>query len=180
MLPQLAQALGGARCELLRAVGSAAGHDAFTELQKELEGVLEDDVASAKNTFLNRQAYGQGGRSSGRGGRRSAGRSSEERRSCQAMYLDYVIWYSIPQRLFCVKLYASPSRELLVAQQPKGMSGTCKALAVTSQAGTTGLVTHPDADLPCRTQQCFAVKNAVDGFLDVARQTFCRVTEQAS
>lgn len=30
----------------------------------------------------------------------------------------------------------------------------------------------------CRTQQCFAVKNGVDGFLDVARQTFCRVTEQ--
>lgn len=37
------------------------------------------------------------------------------------------------------------------------------------------------ARLPCcrRTQQCFAVKAGVDGFLDVARQTFCRVTEQA-
>lgn len=30
----------------------------------------------------------------------------------------------------------------------------------------------------CRTQQCFAVKGGVDGFLDIARQTFCRVTEQ--
>lgn len=30
----------------------------------------------------------------------------------------------------------------------------------------------------CRTQQCFAVKKGCDGFLDVARQTFCRVTEQ--
>lgn len=47
--------------------------------------------------------------------------------------------------------------------------------------------THPaDADSQCtcpqtcRTQQCFAVKKGVDGFLDVARATFCRVTEQAS
>ncbi len=30
----------------------------------------------------------------------------------------------------------------------------------------------------CRTQQCFAVKGGVDGFLDIARQNFCRVTEQ--
>ncbi|DBA95622.1 TPA: hypothetical protein ACH3X3_013469 [Trebouxia sp. C0006] len=29
-----------------------------------------------------------------------------------------------------------------------------------------------------RTQQCFAVKSGVDGILDLARSTFCRVTEQ--
>ncbi|PSC68890.1 DNA mismatch repair MSH4 [Micractinium conductrix] len=81
-LPPLAEALAGARCEVLRAVRDAAGHAAFAELARELEAVLEDDVASSKNAFLN------------------------------------------------------------------------------------------------RTQQCFAVKKGCDGFLDVARQTFCRVTEQ--
>ncbi len=29
-----------------------------------------------------------------------------------------------------------------------------------------------------RTQQCFAVRSGVDGILDLARSTFCRVTEQ--
>ena len=29
-----------------------------------------------------------------------------------------------------------------------------------------------------RTQQCFAVKSGADGVLDLARSTFCRVTEQ--
>lgn len=29
-----------------------------------------------------------------------------------------------------------------------------------------------------RTQQCFAVKGGVDGFLDLARSAFCRITEQ--
>ena len=48
------------------------------------------------------------------------------------------------------------------------------------------LFTHFASPLPAarltphnRTQQCFALKSGVDGFLDVARQTFCRVTEQA-
>lgn len=54
MLPTLAAALSGAQCELLRAVAAAAGHAAFAELNAELEAVLEEDVASAKNTFLNR------------------------------------------------------------------------------------------------------------------------------
>ena len=29
-----------------------------------------------------------------------------------------------------------------------------------------------------RTQQCFAVRSGVDSILDLARSTFCRVTEQ--
>ena len=29
-----------------------------------------------------------------------------------------------------------------------------------------------------RTQQCFAVKNGADGLLDIARATFCRLTEE--
>lgn len=29
-----------------------------------------------------------------------------------------------------------------------------------------------------KTQQCFTVKSGVDGILDLARSTFCRVTEQ--
>lgn len=29
-----------------------------------------------------------------------------------------------------------------------------------------------------RTQQCFAVRNGRDGLLDVARATFCRITEE--
>ena len=29
-----------------------------------------------------------------------------------------------------------------------------------------------------KTQQCFAVRSGVDGILDLARSTFCRVTEQ--
>ena len=29
-----------------------------------------------------------------------------------------------------------------------------------------------------RTQQCFAVRSGVDGILDLARSTFCQVTEQ--
>lgn len=29
-----------------------------------------------------------------------------------------------------------------------------------------------------RTQQCFAVQNGADGLLDVARATFCRLTEE--
>ncbi len=56
MLPPLTAALASACCELLRAVAAAAGHAAFAELGAELESVLEEDVASAKNTFLNRSA----------------------------------------------------------------------------------------------------------------------------
>lgn len=29
-----------------------------------------------------------------------------------------------------------------------------------------------------RTQHCFAVKNGADGLLDIARATFCRLTEE--
>ena len=56
-LPPLAEALAGARCEVLRAVRDAAGHAAFAELARELEAVLEDDVASSKNAFLNRCSW---------------------------------------------------------------------------------------------------------------------------
>lgn len=56
VLPPLAQALQGAQCTLLQAVGAACGHAAFAQLQGELEAVLEEDVQSAKNSFLNRQA----------------------------------------------------------------------------------------------------------------------------
>lgn len=56
VLPTLVSALSGARCELLRTVAASAGHAAFPELATELEAVLEEDVASAKNTFLNRRA----------------------------------------------------------------------------------------------------------------------------
>lgn len=56
MLPPLSAALASARCELLRAIAAAAGHAAFAELGAELESVLEEDVASAKSTFLNRSA----------------------------------------------------------------------------------------------------------------------------
>ena len=56
VLPPLAQALQGAQCALLQAVGAACGHAAFAQLQGELEAVLEEDVQSAKNAFLNRQA----------------------------------------------------------------------------------------------------------------------------
>lgn len=56
VLPPLAAALAGAQCELLRAVGAACGHAAFADLRGELAAVLEEDVRSAKNTFLNRQA----------------------------------------------------------------------------------------------------------------------------
>ena len=52
----LAQALQGAQCALLQAVGAACGHAAFAQLQGELEAVLEEDVQSAKNSFINRQA----------------------------------------------------------------------------------------------------------------------------
>jgi DNA mismatch repair protein MSH4 len=117
VLPPLAQALEGARCELLRAVGAACGHVAFDELQREVDAVLEEDVRSAKNSFLNRHA--------GRGGL-CAVRSQAE----------FSMW-----RVAC-----GPNKRTLATR---------------------------------RTQQCFAVRSGVDGFLDVARQTFCRVTEQA-
>lgn len=55
VLPPLAKAMEGAGCELLRTVGAACGHVAFEELQRELAAVLEDDVRSAKNSFLNRR-----------------------------------------------------------------------------------------------------------------------------
>lgn len=42
----------------------------------------------------------------------------------------------------------------------------------------TGSALMSHAVCPCRTQQCFAVKAGVDGFLDVTRANFCRVTEQ--
>jgi hypothetical protein len=54
VLPPLAQALAGAECELLRAVGAACGHAAFADLAAELLTVLEEDVRSAKSAFLNR------------------------------------------------------------------------------------------------------------------------------
>jgi hypothetical protein len=43
------------------------------------------------------------------------------------------------------------------------------------------LPADPICVVPClgrRTHQCFAVKGGVDGFLDIARHNFCRVTEQ--
>ena len=38
-------------------------------------------------------------------------------------------------------------------------------------------VLHAKAPFIARTQQCFAVKAGVDGFLDVARRTFCETSE---
>lgn len=51
------------------------------------------------------------------------------------------------------------------------------------QESQTGIVALQDvksskATFINRTQQCFAVKSGVDGILDLARSTFCRVTEQ--
>ncbi|GAB4817899.1 hypothetical protein N2152v2_004945 [Parachlorella kessleri] len=77
-----AYVLTQAQCQLLRAVGSTCSYSSFADLLQLLDEVLEQDVQSAKNAFLN------------------------------------------------------------------------------------------------RTQQCFAVKGGVDGFLDVARHNFCRLTEQ--
>ena len=55
VLPQLADVLRPADCQLLRAVGDACGHTAFAELLRRLDAALEEDVqALAKNTFLNR------------------------------------------------------------------------------------------------------------------------------
>lgn len=38
-------------------------------------------------------------------------------------------------------------------------------------------VLHSRQAFVARTQQCFAVKAGVDGFLDVARKSFCETTE---
>ena len=38
----------------LQAVGAACGHAAFGKLRELLQGSLEEDVQSNKNTFLNR------------------------------------------------------------------------------------------------------------------------------
>lgn len=38
-------------------------------------------------------------------------------------------------------------------------------------------VLHARAPFASRAQQCFAVKSGVDGFLDIARKTFCTTTE---
>ena len=41
-------------------------------------------------------------------------------------------------------------------------------------------ILHSRAPFIARTQQCFAVKAGVDGFLDVARKTFCETSEGAN
>jgi DNA mismatch repair protein MSH4 len=38
-------------------------------------------------------------------------------------------------------------------------------------------VLHARQAFVARTQQCFAVKAGVDGFLDMARKSFCETTE---
>ena len=73
---------------------------------------------------------------------------------------------------------AGPRSAITLAGQ-----GVQQAPHGTQPACFPGAVAHapPPLLLPAwrRTQQCFALKSGVDGFLDVARQTFCRVTEQA-
>ena len=53
-LPALAAALQPAQCQLLRAVADTCSHASFGELLAELNGVMEEDVQTAKNSFLNR------------------------------------------------------------------------------------------------------------------------------
>lgn len=38
-------------------------------------------------------------------------------------------------------------------------------------------VVHSRALFVSRTQQCFAVKSGIDGYLDVAREVFCSTSE---
>lgn len=38
-------------------------------------------------------------------------------------------------------------------------------------------VAHSKALFVSRTQQCFAVKSGIDGYLDVAREVFCSTSE---
>lgn len=72
------------------------------------------------------------------------------------------------------------------AEQPAEACCSCRC----SRGASSCLPARPPAERtspwhfggtapPCRTQQCFALKAGLDGFLDVARQAFCRVTEQA-
>ena len=44
----------------LQAVGAACGHAAFGKLRELLQGSLEEDVQSNKNTFLNRWGFSHG------------------------------------------------------------------------------------------------------------------------
>ena len=122
VLPPLAEALAGGRCQLMQAVAAACGHAAWGELRQELERVLEEDAESAKNAFLNRSVL----------------------RACMGYE-----WLAL-RALWCQDWTQEDTRP------------------------------HTPLAPRCRTQQCFAVKGGVDGFLDVARQTFCRLSEQAS
>lgn len=38
-------------------------------------------------------------------------------------------------------------------------------------------ILHARAPFVARTQQCFAVKSGIDGFLDIARKAFCETSE---
>jgi DNA mismatch repair protein MSH4 len=53
-LPPLAEALGGARAELLAALRAAAGAGAFAALAARLDALLDDEALPARGAFLNR------------------------------------------------------------------------------------------------------------------------------
>jgi hypothetical protein len=54
VLPALAEVMAACQSQLLRAIGAACGHGALASLRQQLDEALEDDVQSAKNSFLNR------------------------------------------------------------------------------------------------------------------------------
>jgi hypothetical protein len=49
--------------------------------------------------------------------------------------------------------------------------------AATRTVRTGALKCHLRALFVSRTQQCFAVKSGIDGYLDVAREVFCSTSE---
>ena len=71
----LGAALEPAEGQLLQAIRGTCGHSLFASLLQQLDGVLEEDVAASKNSFLNRQgSYSQAPACACRGGPLPAGR----------------------------------------------------------------------------------------------------------
>lgn len=149
--------LEGAQSELLKAVCANAQHPAFEELMANVCSVLDDDV------HVQKQA------------RPPIAYTCSPRRPCIRMILR-------------IKIPPLKGQQTAVG----GWAGQLAAMRNMDAAPV-----HPEAVctaslLPCavtpasvclqaflnRTQQCFAVKSGADGLLDVARATFCSLTEE--
>ena len=162
LLPALAQALQPAESQLLKAIHGTVEHPVFAEMQQHVEAVIDEvcSLLSTRDDLLSNSLLSCRSRSVQGLGQWSVRVNSVFehvlRRDPTAC--------AVPSRLIATHTWLP----LLLNH------GACisHSLAVLQDARTA------KSAFVNRTQQCFAVKGTVNDFLDLARSTYCRLTEE--